>query len=339
MKNRITGLSSVFGRNAHTLLAAILYFAAIHFLAGCASPPLHQPPTSALVSGTPPPGISAAHSPLFLISDYNLLYNRIGTPSAMSGEDDELEIIVSPAQPTIYYTKSSFSTETATYSNLVYRIHFPEVPFAWPDINLTAGKNPGILIIYTLSEESELLLVTTVHSCGCYLAFLPTHAMPRSAYPNGWPAETQDIYGETLPARVAVPQDYLSQRIIFSLRNETHRISDVSTVQDWPDLSDILIEADSRPVEELYNLPFRDRTVSFFELSGSREGYVRNNTKWLEKIFIGWWAFDFRVGEDKAFGGPDTSSIPLYTSLKFWAREESDLKNFPRFLKYWGWKL
>lgn len=90
---------------------------------------------------------------------------------------------------------------------------------------------------------------------------------------------------------------------------------------------------------DLYYLPYQDKTVSFFETEGSRKGYVKDNTKLLERFLISWWAFDFQVGEDKAYSTHDKSDTVFNTSLKFWARKASDLKDFPKFLDYWGWRL
>lgn len=61
--------------------------------------------------------------------------------------------------------------------------------------------------------------------------------------------------------------------------------------------------------------------------------------KILERLLMSWWALDLYVGEDKAYSIHDKSGAVFYTSLKFWARQASDMKNFPEFLKYWGWNL
>lgn len=134
------------------------------------------------------------------------------------------------------------------------------------------------------------------------------------------------------------------QKIFFTLESETHRISQLN-VEQYPQYkkseNNTLMEL--APISELYRLRYEVdgelTETTFFEREGPRKGYVKNNTKLLERILISWWAFDWRVGEDKAYMGGDTSNTSLYTSLKFWAREESDLKNFPKFLKYWGWSL
>ncbi len=286
-----------------------------------------------------PNGSAPAGVPIFLADNGKKPYNRIGTPRAVDDNvDGEPEIIVDPAIATTYYQRTSFSTARGSYTNEVYRIHFREVPLGWDTINLTGGNNPGLLVIYTLNQEAEPVLVTTVHTCGCYLAFLPTAALPDEAYPADWPEQSQWIYGYTLPSRL--PELGEDERYLFTLADQTHRVSGVEPHQ----LDGSLPVAERiatalAPLNSLYRLPYHSQTVSFFETDGPRAGYVKNNCKPLERILLGWLALDFRVGEDKAYLGGDTSTVPLYTSLKFWARQESDLKDFPRFLAYWGWKL
>jgi len=323
------------GRTAQAFFLCVL----LMLLSGCATFSDQSQNISALILPEPAIEQELAYVPAFLIDQPENEFNRIGTPTAVAGDDNVPEIIVSPEKPIIYFGKSTFSTVTATYRNIIYRVHFSKVPFGWGQFNLTAGKNPGILVIYTLNEENTLVLVTTIHTCGCYLAFLPTEALPPSAYPEDWPKKRQKVYGQVLPARLEHSSSGTDQTLVFALESETHRISNIFPLSEMPNPDAEIMHAGLQPFTSLYNLPFGNTSVSFFETSGDREGYVKNNTKWLEKFFIGWWAFDFRVGEDKAYGGPDQSPIRLYTSLKFWARDDSDLKNFPQFLEYWGWKL
>lgn len=324
-----------FLRRSISLLTILLLPASQVFLAGCA-----QPPELALYQSPAPPAVAARYSPAFLVSEPSAPFNKIGTPSVREVPGEDAEIIVDPKNASIYYETQEFSTEKGRYTNLIYRIHFKEVPLDWGRINLSAGRNQGLLVIYTLDEKANLLLVTTVHTCGCYLAFLPTAAMPPEAFPPDWPADSQWIYGKTLPSRISLPVEHTDERIVFSLASETHRVHDVTVAagdagQAIPNRREIKL----LPMHELYFLPYQDKTVSFFETEGCRAGYVKNNTKILERILIGWWAFDLHVGEDKAYGVDDKSGTVFYTSLKFWARQASDMKNFPGFLGYWGWKL
>jgi hypothetical protein len=280
------------------------------------------------------------YSPAFLIKEPEYGYNRIGTPSVRKSSDQEIEIFVDSKKPAIFFETQEFTTLKGTYQNLIYRIHFEQVPFSLDKFNITAGKNPGLLIIYTLDKNGQLLLVTTVHTCGCYLAFFPTQALPKDLLPENWPNDSQRVYGYSLPSQLQLSQNQGSERIVFTIESETHRISNVvvskkDILQDAYDTVDMHFFA----MNQLYQLPYNDTTESFFEMDGPRKGYVRNNLKILERVLISWWAFDLHVGEDKAFGAADTSGVIFYTSLKFWDRKASDLKDFPGFLSYWGWNL
>jgi hypothetical protein len=318
----------------------VLFAAAwVLFLSGCARPPSTSLPESTLYLPAPPEATSSANTPAFLVKDADQKFNKIGSPAARPDDDQQPNIYVDPENPAVFFETRKFSTAKGRYTNLVYRIHFPEVPLSWTSINLTAGQNPGILFIYTLDEAENLLLVTTVHSCGCYLAFFPTEAMPRESLPIEWKAEPQDIYGYTLPSGLNFPSDKSDSRITFTLESETHRISGVNLTEGPARQGMQQVQMPVKPMLDLFALPYQGKTVSFFETEGSLKGYVKNNTKILERLFISWWAFDLHVGQDKAYSIHDTSDQVFYTSLKFWAREVSDLKNFPEFLNYWGWRL
>jgi len=309
-------------------------------LTSCAHSPRDPFDQATLYTPPPPASVAAANTPTFLIRDAAKPYNKIGTPRVGTANSQEPEISVDPEKPTIYFEAQEFTTAKGHYTNLIYRIHFQEVPLGWTSINLTAGRNPGLLFIYTLDETGTLLLVTTVHTCGCYLAFLPTEAMPREYLPPDWSTAPQEVYGYTLPSSLPLSRKKADEQLAYTLDSETHRIGavtiiDGSTLQTMPHQ----VQMHLKPMVDLYNLPYHDKTVSFFEAEGPRNGYVKDNTKILERIFLSWWAFDLHVGEDKAYSVHDKSSTVFYTSLKFWARKASDLKNFPGFLAYWGWRL
>jgi hypothetical protein len=310
------------------------------FLAGCTHSPLSPFDQASLYLPPAPASIAAANTPTFLVRNATQPFNKIGSPSAGKGRGEDPAIYVDPEKPAVYFEAQKFTTAKGLYTNLIYRIHFKEVPFGWTSLNLTAGRNPGLLFIYTLNETGTLLLITTVHTCGCYLAFFPTEAMPRQFLPRAWSTAPQSVYGYTLPSSLNIPKASADNRIGFTLESETHRISAV-TVTDSATRQGVpqQVKMQLKPMLDLYSLPYQGKTVSFFEAEGSRKGYVKDNTKILERFLISWWAFDLHVGEDKAYGAHDQSDTVFYTSLKFWARKASDLKNFPQFLEYWGWQL
>lgn len=322
------------------IMTLLLCVTSSGLLSSCARPTANGIDKEILYLSSQPPSVKKSHSPAFLIKNPQELYNRIGMPSVRESADYLPEIYVDPKTPAIFFESQQFTTSKGTYQNLIYRIHFEKVPFALNKINLTAGNNPGLLIIYTLDSNKQLLLITTVHTCGCFLAFIPTTALSKDSLPPNWPTESQWVYGHNLPNMITLSENHDLETVVFTLESETHRISNVAVSvnnslnhpYETTDMEFFLMNA-------LYQLPYQGRTESFFEMAGPREGYVRNNTKILERLLISWWAFDLYVGEDKAFGSSDTSDTIFYTSLKFWARTASDMKNFPRFLSYWGWKF
>ncbi len=315
----------------------LLLSAVLAIIAGC-STRASDPAAVALYLAPVPEGEVAGHTPAFVVKEPEQPYNRIGSPAIRPSADGTAGAVVDPELPALFFETTRFTTPRGEYRNLVYRVHFPEVPFSWRSPNLTTGKNPGLLIVYTLDDQDRLLLVTTVHTCGCFLAFLPTPLLDRAAYPANWPAGgDQAVYGYRLPALIEPPnQD--GQQLVFTLESQTHRIAAVH-YEDPGDRPGEEVTMRLAPMHSLHSLPYDGGESSFFEISGPRNGYVRNNTKILERLLISWWAFDWRVGEDKAFGGDDASPAIFYTSLKFWARKASDMKDFPKFLAYWGWGL
>ncbi|BHH82042.1 hypothetical protein LA52FAK_03310 [Desulforhopalus sp. 52FAK] len=251
---------------------------------------------------------------------------------------DDIELQVNPRIASLYFEQDHFTTEKGTYTNRIYRLHFPEVPFGLCTLNITAGKNPGLLIIYTSDRYDRLVLITTVHTCGCYLAFFPTGDLAEDAFPDNWPQSIQTVFGYKLPGIIS-SQTTSDKPYTFTIASETHRVIGVSKAGiDHTDFTQIR-PLRLHPMTQLSNLPYQSGAVSFFETDGPRAGYVKNNNKPLERLLISWWAFDWHVGEDKAYGRSDSSTTPFYTSLKFWQRDNSDMKDFPRFLSYWGWNL
>jgi hypothetical protein len=308
------------------------------FLSSCCSTHQLTDQAGTFSPTTPSPQFEAPQLPNFYVRAATREYNRIGTPEIVAEKGQPTARVNSEAA-TLYFEKSSFETTKNKYTNFIYRIHFKEVPFGLCNLHLTAGNNPGLLIIYTLDQENDLVLITTVHTCGCYLAFFPTTKLPETAYPANWPQNIQSVFGYTLPS---ILEGLPYKPYYFTIENGTHRISAIS--QNPPGSLDALkpqlyYQMDTQPMEHLHKLPYQNEQVSFFEETGGRKGYVKNNTKILERLLISWWALDWHVGEDKAYGNSDTSQIPFYTSLKFWQRTSSDLKDFPGFLQYWNWKL
>lgn len=277
-------------------------------------------------------------SPVFLVEEPDKDFNRIGKPYATLKDGAEV-VGVSPEEPMIYTSIRKFSTKKGQYTNFLYRVHFSGIPFHIVPFYLSAGKNVGLIVVVTVDEDQNPLLYTLVHSCGCYLAFVPTSHLPREMLPKAWEGDRQNVFGENLPTFVQFQED-VRERLAVHLRNGSHRVKNVWLIAQ-EELGKYRIEqAQMKPFLSLEYLELPDgRMTSFFEETGDRKDYVKGSQKIWERILVSWWAFDWRVGEDKKLGRDTNDGILFYTSIKFWAREESDMRDFARFLRYWGWRL
>ncbi|OQX17767.1 MAG: hypothetical protein BWK76_09625 [Desulfobulbaceae bacterium A2] len=311
-------------------------FLALVFLCACAGGyrgPDQPQGELALYRAQSDSALASRFAPLFFVEEHQFPHNRPGSPRLARSADGTISAAVDPGQPALYFQEEHFAGRSGSYRNLIYRLHFAEVPPG----HLTSGKNVGLLVVITLDSEDRPLLYTLVHTCGCYLAMIPTSHLPARAYPADWPRDTQAVFGETLPAllRLAPGQP---GRMVLTLRSETHRVMALRA-SDIPESGAFALPL--RPMAELRRLPLAGEreTASFFEETGGRKGYVRNSEKFWERLLMSWWALDVRVGEDKDLGPAADTGVVFYTSLKPWARARSDLWRFHEFLVYWGWDL
>ncbi len=305
-------------------------------LSACISAPRPTPISSALqYRPEPAEQLLNQHAPFFWIEEYQADFNRIGAVRASSPE----QIFIDPEFPLLYAEKRQFSTSKGDYTNLIYRIHFQKIPSSLFPFYLGAGKNIGLLVVVTLDSNGQPLLYTTVQTCGCYLAFIPTSYLSHQARHNDWSDERQTVFGESLPALLnfaGAPADQLHTQI--RIRPGTHRVMDVwltTSVVSQPSVTIPL-----RPLDDLKHLPMgNNQTTSFYETSGYRAGHVKGSYKTRERLLMSWWAFDWNIGQDKYLGKNKEDGPLFYTSLKPWNREESDMRNFASFLRYWGWNF
>lgn len=312
---------------------------ALLLLASCVAAPPRSTPEQALSLAYLPEddtSLAARYAPLVVPAN-SRAYNRLGTPMASLTPRGKEQIRVDPARPAMYVRQRSFQIGEHRYTNLIYRLHFREVPY----VHLTSGKNVGLLVVITLDEAGHPLLITTVHTCGCYLAFIPTSYLPASAYPAEWNRQRQKVFGIQLPGMLQYPAVFTpALRPLIFLRDATHRVQDVklANLQNLPAYR--WHRTPLRPVTELEHLPLPGGgETSFFHKRGFSRGYVKNTFKPFELLLMSWWALDLHVGVDKRYGERHASGSVFYTSLRPWYRSASDMWNFPAFLRFWGWRL
>lgn len=329
----------------HGKLFLFFILMSAHFLSsGCSCAPVVPSPVHAVYSaGGPVENDNALYvrfAPVFLIQHADKRYNQIGSPKAKINEKQDETIYIDPAQPVIYCRTQEFRTGSGKYTNLVYRVHFPEVPFSLFPFHLTAGKNVGLIYVVTLDEKKAPLLITLVHTCGCYKAFVPTSVLPETAFPPGREEKTQNVYGETLPAEISYDNPD-EKRILLHIRSGTHRIMDLETVPAREKLPFPSIVSVIAPMDRLFSIPLEKtgKTTSFYHETGPAKGFVKGSHKPWETIFMTVLSLDPLIGTDKIYTDNKQWGNPFYTSLKPWARQESDMWDFAGFLKYWGWNF
>jgi len=310
-------------------------------LSGCASLPTATQKESALHVGVREGSADPIRSfaPVFILPGSEKSYNRIGRVVAHEKNGREY-IGIDPDQPVVYFGSFSFATDRSVYTNQVYRVHFQKIPLKFVPFHLAAGNNIGVLVIITFSMDRVPLLVTTVNTCGCYVAVIPTGSLPPDAYPPAWTNKPQSVYGETLPA--VLPPYSENDVLLVSVRPEVHRVMDLQVVPRAMLAARPLVYADMLSLQSLKVLPLtndKTKTTSFYYDAWPLRGHVKGSIKAWESLLLSLVSLDFYVGMDKEYGDTEVSGNPFYTSLLPWNRHASDMNDFAGFLKFWGWRL
>lgn len=314
-----------------------LLFLALSILAGCAGQRLA--PGSEQQTVTVQAGENAGDRPIpvFTLHDTQYGANRIGTvEAAIAGGQSAVGI--NSAFPTFYTATKAFTTERGSYINHIYRVHFERTPHSLFPFHLTAGKHPGLLVIITVDGYHHPLLITTVHTCGCYVAVIPTGWLDPALYPEDWPADHQSVYGEKLPARLGMITR--QEQVEVVVRPEVHRVMDVRVVDRASLDQRPVVYAREGSLHSLRHLPLpHGGETSWYYRNWPLRGHVKGAVKWWEMLLLSLPSLDLLVGMDKDFGDTELTGNPFYTSLQPWYRHQSDLNNFSGFLRFQGWKL
>lgn len=320
-------------------IVGAVFLLTIFCLAGCTgkTPDRVQRQQTVLAQKEAPDSLAQRMAPAFVLSGAEERHNRIAAVGAM-GSKGSLSIVLDPETPVIYTGSRSFATATGTYTNLTYRIHFSEQPFSLLPFHLGAGKHVGLLVVLTVDEHQQVLLVTTANTCGCYAVTIPTQSMPLFAYPEDWPTASFDLYGEKLPARL--PSLDGNDLLLVTIRPEVHRVMGLEVVPRQTLLVGMVQAAAMRNIETLKHLPLEDGGItSFYYQRWPLKGHVKGAIKPWETLLLSVASLDLFIGMDKEYGDTEESGNPFYTSLKPWNRHRSDMNDFPRYLHYNGWRL
>lgn len=280
------------------------------------------------------------YAPIILVEDYDESYNRVGEPSARFDKKGDEEIYVDPSKPVYFTDVMPWESESARYTNLVYRVHFEMSKGNENSTDGGKGMNTGMLVIVTLDESDKPLYVNVVQTCGCFHALLPTTYLPREDYAEGWDPEALYVYGEKLPGLVAYPEEENPDvRPVVFLRDGSHRMADidVATIASVRDQYE-LIAATAKPIDALEHLKLGDGETSFYFEEGKNKGLVKGAYKRKEAILLGLVVGDTHVGQDRKFGSAEEVPRGFYTTIKPGEKEESEMWDYRGFLEHNGWK-
>jgi hypothetical protein len=280
----------------------------------------------------------ARFAPCFVVEEGAAPWNLIGTPTLARRAGVE-RARVDTARAVLYAEARRERVGAREVHQLVYRIHFDQLA-PTPATFLSMHRNAGLLVLVTVDREALVpLVVTTVHTCGCWLAVQPTTALAGAALPVDWPAVHLAVAGETLRARLAVPD--AGERFVVALRTRSHRVHDVRVADPRTLATENARALPLHAVEELRRLPIagtRGETGSFFYTRGYLRGYVRGAWVPLEGLTLGLLTLDPRLGMDRDFGDPDETGARFFTALAPWKREASRLDRFGRALGALGFR-
>ena len=311
-------------------------------LAGCAgrsavSVPQQQTVVAKLDSSTPLMSMLSSMAPAFVLRESQEPHNRIGRVQALGTKENET-LVVDPEHPVVYAEARPFATEKGSYTNLIYRIHFPELPYSLIPFHLSAGKHVGLLVILTLDAEQRVLLATMAQTCGCYAVSVPTQSLPTALYPDDWPQASLAVYGERLPA--VLPPLQATDVLQVVIREDVHRIMDYQIDAKSSLPPETLRQAEMQELTTLKRLPLADGSqTSWYYSDWPLAGHVKGAIKPWESLLLSLISLDFFVGMDKEYGDAKESGNPFYTSLKPWNRSASDMNDFSGYLRFNGWKL
>lgn len=285
-------------------------------------------------------GLVQRFAPIFVVEHDEERFNKIGTASARVNERGKTEVYVDASHPTIYTEVETFETERERYTNLIYRIHFERNPFTLVPLNVGAGKNVGAIAVVTLNSREEPVWLTTVQSCGCYHAIVPTDYLPEESYPEQWNKDGNTVYGEALPGLLALKDAPADARVAIAIRSGSHRCMGIDVDSESALRTRLaVVPASSSDVTALKALPLPDgASTSFYHTEGHRKGLVKGAYKPMETALFGLWAWDHNVGQDREYGPKEEAGRRFYTTLFFKHKKDSDMWHFARYLEHNGWK-
>jgi hypothetical protein len=217
--------------------------------------------------------LAQAYAPIFRVRA-GRDRDKAGRPTLLAR--DALAV-VDTDDPTVYYRLSHTYFAGRWRPQIVYEIWFPERP-ATSRFDILAGHLDALIWRVTLDEDGAPLIADTIHGCGCYHMFFPSHALQRISAP-----EDHDIR-ET----AEMPAGYLTSSIltrpVLWIDKTSHYLLKVTGAAENKTSADITKQnAVLRPAQELDHLQLQNGqgTASLFDEDGFVPGTER-----LERLIL-----------------------------------------------------
>jgi hypothetical protein len=183
----------------------------------------------------------AAHAPLFDVEARGP-FDAIGTPAWHS----DGAVVIDTARPVVYQRITHTLVRGRPLLQLVYTMWFPERPRRG-SFDLLGGALDGVIVRLTLGSSGRVLMVDTIHACGCYHLFFPAHGV--TLQPGARTDEEWAFVPAPLPALVP------GERIVVRIESATHHVLGISTA---PSAATGDQRYARRPESDLQRLPLPD---------------------------------------------------------------------------------
>jgi hypothetical protein len=156
----------------------------------------------------------AAHAPLFDVQTQGG-FDAIGAPAWRA----DGSLAVDSARPVVYQRIAHTLVQGRPLLQLVYTLWFPERPKRGA-LDLFGGALDGVIVRLTLAPDGRVLMLDSIHACGCYHLFFPARGVtPRP----GAPTDEEWAF-----APAGLPDLAPGDRLVVRIESATHYVLGVS---------------------------------------------------------------------------------------------------------------
>jgi hypothetical protein len=175
------------------------------------------------------PPVDDPHAPMFEIElrDRAIAppaHDRFGLPGWPSRQAAAPQ--VDSAQPVVFRRDAHTLVGGRWLRQRIYTLWFPERPPdpRWGALDLLAGTLDGVIVRLTLGADGRVLMLDTIHACGCWHQFYPGEGVMLR---EGAPTQQEWAF---VPA--ALPALAAGQRLAVRLASGTHHVTGIGAAAD-----------------------------------------------------------------------------------------------------------